>query len=377
MLRFWIVLLIVCCASAIRAEDSRWVWGKGNRNQRASFSNDEVPKYDNFYAREKDREPTTRKPPPGQTSQEDYLNPDDLRNYNGPPNFGYNPPFGGQGGGAPTNNFPPGYGPQQGANVPVQGNPNSGFPYPGGQQGFPGSAGGGYPGGYPQIPTNGFPNQGGYPNQGSIQGFPQPSGQGYPSAQGGYPGAYPGGFQGQQGGFQGQGGFPGQFLGGIPYPQQQVGGYPGQGGFPSQTGYPSQFPGGSRFPQGAGGQPPIGQYNGCGPFGGCGQQAQQPGQYPGQFPYPYPSGLGGIGQYPSFPEPFAHPHHAGNPYGVTPYNSNAGGQALSPSDDYEDLSKNGTDNTNSALKAEGKAFNSARSSQQNSSDTKLHKHKKA
>lgn len=137
-------------------------------------------------------------------------------------------------------------------------------PGPYGQQPPPGQQPG-QPGPYGSPPPQGGPPGG--PNPYAPGGAPQGPGYGYPQQPGGAPGQ-PGGAPGQPGQ---PGGVPGQPGG---YPGQQPGGYPGQpGGAPGQPG-------------------PYGQPQQPGPYG---QQPPPPGQYPGQPPYGQPQPPAGGG----------------------------------------------------------------------------------
>ncbi|XP_022226696.2 glycine-rich cell wall structural protein [Drosophila obscura] len=254
----------------------QWVWHSYNRQQR-SFRGGDIGRsrsaaISNSYDNKLRREPTTRRPLPGEPENdeiEDYADVVDptrtsqdttpkvgTRQYNpygGQPNAGQ---FGGSGlsggyGGSPGVLVGPG-----GPTGIIGRQPLYPTPYQPGYGGFNGA-------------QNGI---GGYP--GGIYGGASGAGlQGYPGAAGAGAG-YPGGALG--GGF---GGYPSNGLG--------VGQFAGVGQqFPSAgqfSGVGQQFPGASQFP-GAGGQYPFGGSYPGGDFSGN----QFAGQYPGiggqQFP---------------------------------------------------------------------------------------------
>jgi hypothetical protein len=147
--------------------------------------------------------------------------------YGYPPQQGYDPAYGQQGGYPPQQYPPQGYPPQQGYD-PAYGQQGG---YPAQQPGYPPQQGYdqgyGQQGGYPQQ----YPPQQGYPQQGYDQGYGQQGGypQQYPPQQGYPQPGYDQGY-GQQGGYPPQQGYD------PAYGQQ--GGYPSQQpGYPPQQGY--------------------------------------------------------------------------------------------------------------------------------------------
>ncbi|XP_030375547.1 collagen alpha-5(IV) chain [Scaptodrosophila lebanonensis] len=253
--------LLATMTEAQRSDDDHWVWRTYNRQQRAfrgSPSTGIKNTNDDKYRRElytRDREPTTRRPLPGEPENdeiEDYADIDP--NKQGSPNVGtrqFNP-YGGGGSGL----FNAGQ-----------------FTGLGGYGGSPGILVG--PGG----PTGiiGRPQQQQFPGQGVYQ----PGFGGFNGAQngiGGYPGVYGGNV-----GFNGIGGLPGAGFSGT-QPQTGFAGFPGQqsglGQYPAAGQYPfTQYP------------VPSGQYPGAEYASG---QFPNSAQYPGNA-YPGPQYTEGYG----------------------------------------------------------------------------------
>ncbi|XP_017484231.1 PREDICTED: collagen alpha-2(IV) chain [Rhagoletis zephyria] len=266
----------LCGGFAVNEED-HWVWSRRSDTDRQSrpFHDEVSAKYQGITlrrnARARDREPTTRRPLPGQPQNDeidDYTD-DEVNTNVGTRNYPY-PPFGnGQLFG--TNNYP-GIG---GIGNPV-GSGNGILVGPGGPTGIIGRPQSQYPGGFP---SNGFIGQ---------------PGVGYPTQPGVFGGgnAVGNGFLGSESGLNP--GFAGQFGGAGQYPGGQFGGS-GQ--------YPGGFaPGGTQYPGGQiqGNQFPAAQYpGGVGPqyTEGYGLAYTGGGGFPGYIPYPgggRPFGYGSI-----------------------------------------------------------------------------------
>ncbi|XP_034481126.1 spidroin-2 [Drosophila innubila] len=261
-----IVLALFCQLAIVTAKsgEDHWVWRTYSRRERA-FRDKDIDRnaaINNSYDNKLRREPTTRRPLPGEPENdeiEDYVDTDSVvTNSANVSTRQFNPYFN-------PNGFP--------------GQPTTGGQF-GGQGGFAGS------------------------NPGVLVG---PGGPPFP-----YPNAYQpgiGGFGGAQNGL-GLGGYPG-FFGGA-----GLGGsaYPGVGG--NYGAQPGAGLGLGQYP-GAGNQYPYGPYQGAGTNFNSNQFATPGGQYPGgQYPggqYPggqysgqYP-GEQYSGQYPSNQHPGQYP----------------------------------------------------------------------
>nr|XP_014097152.2 glycine-rich cell wall structural protein 1 [Bactrocera oleae] len=239
---------LICCAYAAR-EDDRWVWARRNdyKDQPRQL-HDSTARYQSETlrrnARARNREPTTRKPLPGQPPNDEIDDYEDDVNTNvATRNYPY-PPFGnGQLFGA---NFYPNIGGGFGG---ATGNGNGILVGPGGPTGVIGRPQSAYPGGYNGQPGVGFPAQPGIFGGGNALGAGGQFGQ---AGAGGYSGAE----AGLNPGFGGQFGGVGQFAGG------QGGQYPISGQYPIG----GQYPGGPQYPgtQFQGNQFPAAQYPGAG-----------------------------------------------------------------------------------------------------------------
>ncbi|XP_014097152.3 uncharacterized protein [Bactrocera oleae] len=239
---------LICCAYAAR-EDDRWVWARRNdyKDQPRQL-HDSTARYQSETlrrnARARNREPTTRKPLPGQPPNDEIDDYEDDVNTNvATRNYPY-PPFGnGQLFGA---NFYPNIGGGFGG---ATGNGNGILVGPGGPTGVIGRPQSAYPGGYNGQPGVGFPAQPGIFGGGNALGAGGQFGQ---AGGGGYSGAE----AGLNPGFAGQFGGVGQFAGG------QGGQYPISGQYPIG----GQYPGGPQYPgtQFQGNQFPAAQYPGAG-----------------------------------------------------------------------------------------------------------------
>ncbi|XP_034659279.1 glycine-rich cell wall structural protein [Drosophila subobscura] len=311
------LLLVVGFVAAAAGDRDQWVWHSANRQQR-SFRDGDIGRsrsaaIRNSFDTKLRREPTTRRPLPGEPENdeiEDYADVVDptrtsqdstpnvgTRQYNpygGQPNagqFGGSGLSGGYGGspgvlvgpGGPTgiigrqplypSPYQPGYGGFNGAQNGIGGYPGGiyGGASGSGLQGYPTAAGtgAGYPGGSLGGGFGGFPSNGlgGGQFPGVGQQFPS-GGQQFPGAGQQFPGA-----GGQFPGAGGQYPFGGSFPGGDFSGSQFAGQFPGIGGqqFPS-----NQFGGGPQYTEGyglAGGvglgqQLGIGAGGGLGPYGG-------------------------------------------------------------------------------------------------------------
>lgn len=215
MQKFNLILIFIAITVNICAGEDKWIWSKTKSNQkiRGYYPLADKRVYyteDQQYARaDRDREPTTKRPIPGQPQNDDIDDYDEPTKQNDP----YSPPgaagvprFGGNFNG--FGNFP-----QLGANFPGNA-PNGILVGPGGPTGvigrpqaaFPGGvAPSAFPlpqGGYPGIPVNqnypgvsvnsnpGFPGLGQYPGQVAYPNTQQFAGAQYPQTQ--FPGAqYP------------------------------------------------------------------------------------------------------------------------------------------------------------------------------------------
>ncbi|XP_053957030.1 uncharacterized PE-PGRS family protein PE_PGRS24 [Anastrepha ludens] len=253
-LQVLIALTTLLCSVFGANEDAHWVWPKrGDSEHRPRpFHNEISARYQGSAlrrnARARDREPTTRRPLPGQPQNDeidDY--PDEEVNTNvGTRNYPY-PPFGnGQQFG--INNYPSfgGIGgPAGGGNGILVG--------PGGPTGIIGRPQPQYPGAFP---ANGFIGQPGvgFPAQPGIFGGGNAGGSGYIGPE-----------TGLSPGFGGQFGGAGQFASG----QYPAGGqYPIGGQFEVNGQYPGAFAaGGTQYPggQAQGNQFPAAQYPSGGP----------------------------------------------------------------------------------------------------------------
>lgn len=251
-----LVLSLLCQLAFVTAKsgDDHWVWRTYSRRERA-FRDKDIDRsgsLQNSFDNKLRREPTTRRPLPGEPENdeiEDYVDADPT--VTSSPNVG-------------TRQFSP------------------------------------YPNTFPGQPVNGgqFPGQGGFGggNPGVLVGPGGPTGiigrQPYP-----YPNAYQpgiGGFGGAQNGL-GLGGYPGLYggtgLGGAGLGGAGLGGagsaYPGVGG--NFGGFPGAQPGAGlglgQFP-GSSSQYPFGSYQGAGNNFNSNQFAAPGGQYPGLGQYP-------------------------------------------------------------------------------------------
>ncbi|CAD7002643.1 unnamed protein product [Ceratitis capitata] len=255
---------VLCCVCAAPEIEDHWVWSKRRNDAYSSRPlHDNTARYpsanERRNARARDREPTTRRPLPGQPPNDeidDY--PDEDVNTNvGTRNFPYLPFGSGHLFGV---NYPSLGG---GIGSPI-GNGNGILVGPGGPTGVIGRPPPQYPSGFP---ANGFAGQPGvgFPAQPGIFGGGNALGNGGQFGQAGT-GGYSGAGAGLNPAFGGQFGGVGQFPGG------QGAQYPGGGQYPigGQFGAGVQYPGsfgtsGSQYP---GAQFPAAQYpgaNGGGP----------------------------------------------------------------------------------------------------------------
>ncbi|XP_037722614.1 shematrin-like protein 2 [Drosophila subpulchrella] len=223
-------LLGLVAAKSSEGDQDQWVWRSYNRRERSFRDIDRSSPIRNSYDQKLRREPTTRRPLPGQPENdeiEDYADVVEPTRSSDTPNVGtrqFNPyggqPNAGQFGGLGGYGGNPGVLVGPGGPTGVIGRPQLyPNPYQTGYGGFSGAQNGigGYPGGYSGVgqglPGAGFPgtNFNNYPTNGlGLNQFP---------SNGQYPyGSYPGGdFSGNQ--FAGAGGqFPG--LGQYPGNQQ-------------------------------------------------------------------------------------------------------------------------------------------------------------
>uniref|UniRef100_A0A6P4FF09 Elastin n=1 Tax=Drosophila rhopaloa TaxID=1041015 RepID=A0A6P4FF09_DRORH len=253
-MRIYCLIIALCLLGLVAAKSpeedrDQWVWRSYNRRERSFRNIDRSSPIRNSYDQKLRREPTTRRPLPGEPENdeiEDYADVEPTRSSD-TPNVGtrqFNP-YGGQ-----TNAG------QFGAGVGGYGGNPGVLVGPGGPTGIIGR---------PQL----YPS----PYQPGYGGF-----SGAQNGIGGYPGGYAGVGQGLPGA-----GFPGSNVGGV-FPGSNVGGgFPGTSVGTGFNGYSSNGLGLNQFP--SNGQYPYGSYPG-GDFGG--NQFAAPG---GQFP--------GLGQYPS------------------------------------------------------------------------------
>ncbi|XP_017127574.1 glycine-rich cell wall structural protein [Drosophila elegans] len=244
---FALCLLGLVAAKSPEQDGDQWIWRSYNRRERSFRNIDRSSPIKNSYDQNLRREPTTRRPLPGEPENdeiEDYADVDPTRTSDTPT--------------VGTRQFNP-YGGQTNAGQ-----------FGGGVGG--GVVGGGVGGGY-----------GG--NPGVLVGPGGPTGIiGRPQV---YPNPYQPGFGGFSGGQNGIGGYPGGGYAGVGqgFPGSSLGtGFPGTGVGNGFNGYASNGLGLNQFPSN-GQQFPYGSYPG-GDFGG--NQFAAPG---GQFP--------GLGQYPS------------------------------------------------------------------------------
>ncbi|XP_064539901.1 elastin [Drosophila montana] len=295
-----IASLALVCQLAIVSGEDHWVWRTYNRRERAFKENDREASMRNAHQNQQRREPTTRRPLPGEPENdeiEDYVDVEPTtttapnvgtRQYNPYPNpfggFGGQPAIGGQfpgigggfgggnpgvlvGAGGPTGYRPPLY-------------PNA---YQPGNIGFGGAQNGLGLGGYPGI-YGGAAASASYPGLGAGAGYPGVGGgAGYPGVGGGASAgtAYPGG---QLGGGLGLGQYPGA---GSQYP---FGSYPGAETNYNQFGAPGgQYPGLAQYPGNQYAGPQYTDGYGLAAGFGLGQPGLAPTGYGGNF------GVGGVG----------------------------------------------------------------------------------
>ncbi|XP_061390003.1 uncharacterized protein LOC133325237 [Musca vetustissima] len=246
------VIILVMAAVVVNAQD-KWVWSKGKHQKAAGYYPSASKKV--YYTEEgesenyarRDREPTTRKPLPGELPNDDI--DDYADDSETPPTKQNNPYPTGGGGGGGVGPLQPGFGggsfnrfPQFGggsANFPgilvgpggptgVIGRPQTQFPQQPGFSGFPGYntqnfVGAGNPGYNPQYLGQQQPGfAGAYPQQQFGAVAPPPPQQQYPQFTEGYGllgyNQAPNGFGGPNPlGFNG-GGFPPNYPGGNGYP---------------------------------------------------------------------------------------------------------------------------------------------------------------
>lgn len=275
---FLYLAALICCACAAR-EDDGWVWSRRSddkyqprpfRENSARYQGEELKRN----ARTRNREPTTRKPLPGQPPNDEIDDYEDgvntnvaTRNYPYPP-FGSGQLFG--------TNFYPNIGGGFGG---AAGNGNGILVGPGGPTGVIGRPQPAYPGGYNGQPGVGLPAQPGIFGGGNALGaggqFGQPGAGGYAGAEAGINPVFGGQFGGVGQFAGGQGGqypvggqYPigGQYPGGTQYP-----GAPFQGNQYPNTHYPGA--GGPQYTEGyglaatGGGYPGYLQYTVGSPFG--------------------------------------------------------------------------------------------------------------
>ncbi|XP_060655152.1 spidroin-1 [Drosophila nasuta] len=261
--------LTLCLLTSVTAKsgEDQWVWRTYNRRERA-FRDKDIDRsasIRNSYDNKLRREPTTRRPLPGEPENdeiEDYVDAE--------PNVSSSPTVG-------TRQFNP------------YGNPSAypGQPTAGGQFANPGGFAGGSPGVLvgPGGPTGVIGRQP-YP----YPGVYQPGLGGFGGAQNGlgfgsYPGVYGGAGASAYPGLGGAGNFAGAGLGATAYPG--VGAtYPGAGNFGGFSGAQSGAGLGLGQYPGAGNQYPFNPYQGAGTDFNSNQFAAAGGQYPGlgQFP---------------------------------------------------------------------------------------------
>lgn len=275
-----VVLAALICqlvSVTARSADDHWVWRTYSRRERA-FHDKDVDRSASLRKPNQNqlkREPTTRRPLPGEPENdeiEDYVDVEPTVTTS--PNVGtrqYNPydggnPYGGFGGQ-----------PGSGGQFPGLGGFGGGSPGvlvgPGGPTGIIGR-----PPVYPNVYQPGF---GGAQN--GLGAGSYPGGFGNAGAGASYPGIGAGG-QGYPGIGAGGAGYPGIGAGGAGYPGIGAGGqgYPGVGsGFQGQLG--GQPGGGLGQYPGSGSQYPFGSYPGSNYNN---QFATQGGQYPGLGQYP-------------------------------------------------------------------------------------------
>ncbi|KAM7355642.1 uncharacterized protein ACRADG_001641 [Cochliomyia hominivorax] len=221
MRKFQLILIFVVFSLSLCVGEDKWVWSKTKANQKVRgyypSANKRVYYTEEQYARaDRDREPTTKRPVPGEPQNDDI---DDYPDANDeptkqnspyiPPGTIGNPRFGGNFGG--FGNFP-----QIGSGFPLN-PPNGILVGPGGPTGVIGRPHVTYPAG---VAPSAFPaHQGGYPGYAVTQNFPgvavnnNPGFPGY-NGLGQYPGqaTYPNPNNPQQ--------FAGAQYPGVQYPQQ-------------------------------------------------------------------------------------------------------------------------------------------------------------
>lgn len=278
-----IVVLSLLCELAIvtaKSGEDHWVWRTYNRRERA-FRDKDIDRnaaINNLYDNKQRREPTTRRPLPGEPENdeiEDYADTDSIvTNSANVSTRQFNPYL-------YPNGFP--------------GQPSTGGQF-GGQGGFAGGNPGllGAPGGSPYPYPNPYqPNIGGFGGAQNGLGL-----GGYPDIYGLGGSAYPG-VGGHYGGFGGA--QPGAGLGLGQYPvagnQYPFGPYQGVGSNFNSNQFANpgvQYPGGQHPSGHPAGQYPAGQYP-----GGQYPAGQYPGQYPSnQYPGQFPSNQYGGQQFP-------------------------------------------------------------------------------